>query len=94
MSRTRFLPYTVEVTLAKGVATPSEWRMKQTAAQVRQGVPAHGAATVENLKKYCLDVEASTQPGGVNAHLGVIVIIAARIRDNQTGTVICIYTRA
>lgn len=94
MSQTRHIRYTVEVTLAKGVATPSEWRMKQTPAQKNHCIPAHGAATVENLKAYCLGVEASTHPGGVNAHLGVTVILAARIRDHKTGEVLATYARA
>lgn len=82
------IPYTVEVTTDKGYWTPSEWRMR------RQGqIPADGKASTENLKKWALAFEASTQPDGVNAHIGATKILTARIKDQRTGEILATYKR-
>lgn len=60
--------------------TPAEWRIRR-----RGQIPGQGRPTVENIKRHCLAVEASTQPGGVNAHLGATRILRAWVVDHETG---------
>jgi hypothetical protein len=83
MSSSRLVPFVVEMTLAKGHATPVEWRTKV------QGKPNN-----ENLAKDIAFFEASCRPGGVNAHLGETVVTSARIIDQKTGAVRATYVKA
>lgn len=69
--------------------TPSEWRTRQVG---RYGTP-HGKPTTENIKKHCLHMEASTQPGECNQHLGATKILKAWVFDHQTGEKVAEYTR-
>lgn len=93
MGHTRLIQFVVEVTTDNGVWTPSEWRKSPSLYMRSAGIPAHGKATTENLKKHCLFVEASTHPSGVNSHLGVTHILTARIRNQKTGEILATYTR-
>lgn len=52
--------------------TPAAWPSKHL-----------GRPTVANLARYVADFEASTLPGGVNAHLGPTRVVAARILTNR-----------
>lgn len=68
MGRSFTPQYAVEFKTDNGRWTPQGWR---------------GRATPARLRQFCLDYEASTQPGGVNAHLGATRILAARIVTNR-----------
>lgn len=52
--------------------TPTAWNCK------RDGRPNEG-----NLRMYVARFEASTLPGGVNAHLGIEIVKSAQIRRND-----------
>lgn len=54
--------------------TPMGWNCKQS-----------GRPTAANLAAFIKGYEASTLPGGVNAHLGVTRIAAAQIKFNVLG---------
>jgi hypothetical protein len=88
MGTSRTVRFTVHYSVDHGVWTPGEWRMRP---RFNGQAPAHGQATPENLKKHVEHVEASTQPGGVNAHIGVTKILSARIVDNFTGETLATY---
>lgn len=60
--------------------TPSAWRVTSK-TQVR----ADGRPTADNLKRYVESFEASTRPGGANAHLGETKILRATITRNFPG---------
>ncbi len=88
MGTTRMVPYTVEVATDNGHWTPCEWRVRS-----RGRIPADGQPSTANLKAWALGYEASTQPGGVNDHIGPTKILAAQIRDQRTGSICATYTR-
>ena len=74
------LTHVVQFVTDQGVQTPSEWRARKRAAAVPGGfMPAHGTPNAKNLAAYVAKFEASTAPGGVNAHLGVTKVLSAKI---------------
>lgn len=60
--------------------TPAAWDSKQS-----------GRPTDANLATWCTGFEASTQPGGCNAHLGIQLIASAQVVRQATGTVVASY---
>ena len=88
MSRDRAIRFVLHVVIDQpGRAwTPSEWRVK-----TRGQVVGYGKPTTENIKAHCQVVEGSTQPGGVNEHLGVTKIIRAWIVDQEIGEKVAEY---
>ncbi len=84
MGHDRAVPVTVEMfttgDTSSRYCTPAEWRTK-----ARVNAPAHGKPTDANLKLYVEMFEASTQPGGCNAHLGATVVFSAKITDHRSG---------
>jgi hypothetical protein len=75
--------YQVRVTVPGRHYSPASWHCK------RDGRP-----TGTNLREYVERFEASTQPGGVNAHLGIEIVASARILLNDgSGTVVTEYIR-
>lgn len=87
MSRTTHSRYAVHYTLAgdKGM-TPSAWNVRG-----RRGRQGDGMPTPANLTAHVVELEASTRPGGVNAHLGPIAVRAARIVDQMNGRTVATF---
>lgn len=86
MGKTRSIRFIVQYTVGRGFWTPSEWRVR-----ARGVVPGMGRPTLVNLKKQVTLAEASTQPGGVNAHLGITKITSAKIIDQDSGETLATY---
>ena len=72
MGRTFTPAHAVEFVVDRGYWTPMGWDAKHA-----------GRPTVANLAAFVAGYEASTQPGGVNAHLGATRILSARIVTNR-----------
>lgn len=89
MSTSHPIRFSVHFVVDRASWTPSEWRVK-----ARGQVPGYGKPSNENLAKHALFVEASTAPGGVNAHLGYTKILKAHIVDNDTGVTVATYERS
>lgn len=66
--------------------TPAEWRVKS-----RGQVPGYGKPTDENLAKHVKVFEESTRPGGCNEHCGPMVVMNARVVDQDTGATLATY---
>jgi hypothetical protein len=75
--------YSLEVEVAGPFrVTPAAWRAE------------YGRPNCITLAKYVETFEASTRPGGANAHLGPTTVVSARIRRNVPGgAVIAIFYR-
>lgn len=73
-------------TVNPGVQTPCEWRTRS-----KPNAPSHGQPNAENLKAWVARFEASTQPGGPNAHLGAQKVASAFIRDQRSGEIVATY---
>lgn len=58
--------------------TDGGWRVRGSF-----GNRGFGQPTAQNLEQFAQDFEASTLPGGCNAHLGKCVIWAAFITENN-----------
>jgi hypothetical protein len=80
--------YVVQISDGVHYYTASAWRVTS-----RTQVRADGRPTTANLKRYVESFEASTRPGGVNAHLGETTVKRARINHNITGTLVAEYGR-
>lgn len=83
MGKSRTWPYVIyfdRVVSTDGTAwrevhwTPSEWRTRTM-----------GKPTEANLAKEIAGLESSTAPGGVNAHVGISQVLAARVVSQRTG---------
>jgi len=74
MSKTLTTKYQVRIAVPGYYYPPMNWNCR------RDGRP-----TDANLREYVLNFEASTQPDGVNFHLGVTVVPSASIRVNEYG---------
>jgi len=75
--------YSVEMVLARGAMTPIGWDVKSSRGR-RGPVRGLGQPNAANLARYMADYNASLQPGGVNAHLGLSAIAtSARILDHD-----------
>lgn len=68
--------------------TPAAWNV---GTRTR---PGYGRPTAANLTHYVAIFNASTEPGGVNAHLSGTRITAARIVDQRTGEVVATWYAA
>lgn len=89
MSRSSTPTYRLEYSVPGFHITPMAWRVK------REGqVPGYGKPTDENLRKEVLGFENSCEPGGPNAHLGLMKVRSAKIVHQFTGDVVATYTRA
>lgn len=73
--------FAVHYTVDNGFWTPAAWPTRHA-----------GRATDANLIKHVAVVEASTQPGGCNEHLGATKILSARI-VNQRGSTCMVVAR-
>jgi len=91
MGRSTTPKYRVEVVPADASLrlTPSAWRVGKD----RQ-IPGNGKPTLSNLTNYINALEASTLPGGSNAHLGFMPIAEARIVDQFTGQLMAHWRKA
>lgn len=83
MGHTTKPAYRVEYVVDRGYWTPCAWQTKYD-----------GRATAANLEKHVQAVEASTQPSGVNAHLGATKIHRARLIRQASGEIVAEYTGA
>lgn len=84
MGRSVKSKYAVRMTVAGFGITPACWNSQQA-----------GRPTAENLRRYVAAFEASTEPGGCNAHLGVTKVLEADIRENEfMGAVVARYSAA
>lgn len=72
--------YRVEMQLDGFLNTASAWDVTSRGMIVGKGKP-----TVANLRREVEAFEASTQPGGVNAHLGPIKVLFAEIIHQKSG---------
>jgi hypothetical protein len=89
MSNTRYIKYVIHYTVKDGSYwTPHEWY-----ARKRNQRPGDGKPTEENIAKHCRHMEASTLPGGVNAHIGKTKMLSAYIVDQRTGSVVAQWGR-
>lgn len=79
MGRTSTPKYVVRVTVPGYSCTPMEWRVSG-----RYGMKGYGAPNDANLAKFVEASNASTEPGGVNSHLGAAhKIVAAEVFLND-----------
>lgn len=72
MGRSTTPAFAVHFVTDNGFWTPSAWPTKFA-----------GRPTAANLAKHVAVMEAATQPGGCNEHLGATRILAARILKNR-----------
>jgi hypothetical protein len=76
--------YAVDMTVPGYRYSPASWHCKR-----------NGRPTAANLAAYVASFEASTMPGGVNAHLGATRVASARIRRNTyAGDTVATYAPA
>ena len=81
MSATLTTKYQVRISVPGYSYPPMSWNCR------RDGRP-----TDANLREYVLNFEASTQPDGVNAHLGVTVVrLHSLLVNDCQGTVVSRY---
>lgn len=78
--------YRVEYTSATWHMSPTCWLISS-----RDQRHADGRPTETNLRRHVEALEASTRPGGANAHLGALNIRTARLVDQDTGETIARY---
>jgi len=87
MSSTRKINYVIHYTVKdNSYWTPCEWY-----ARKRGQRPADGKPTPANIAKHCAHMEASTLPGGVNAHIGKTKILSAYVVDQRTREIVATY---
>lgn len=75
--------YRVEFQAHHCLISHSIWQVKTN----NVGIPGNGKPTDKNLARYIRELEDSTKTGGVNAHLGPMLILSARIVDQFTDEV-------
>jgi len=80
MGRSTTPTYVVHLTVPGFHYTPAAWRVKQA-----------GRPTDANLAAYVKAFEASTEPGGVNAHLGPQTVRSAQVVRQATGEQVASY---
>jgi hypothetical protein len=84
MGRTVTSKYAVRITVPGYNYSPMSWQYRR-----------YGRPTDASLARYVRDFEASTLPGGSNAHLGEQHVSSAYIRVNEhAGTVVATYKAA
>lgn len=90
MSNTRSVTLVVKMVLDRGAVTPMEWRTR-----AKPTCPtSHGKPTDLNLAAHVAVFEASTAPGGVNAHIGATKVVSAQIVRQSTNETLASYKRA
>ena len=83
MGRTLTAKYQIRLNTVGPALMPMSWNCRTT-----------GRPTEANIRKFVKGWEDSTLPGGVNAHLGVDVVLSAKILLNDgSGTVVAEYKR-
>lgn len=83
MGRSRVINTTIKITTSDGAtSTACEWYTRG-----RNGRPADGKPTVENITRWVEAYEASLRAGGSNAHLGIHSVVTAVIKHH--GEVVC-----
>jgi hypothetical protein len=80
--------FRVEFQTNNGHWTPTSWYVHSK----RSGRVGYGTPTHANLRKYVLAMEASTMPGGPNAHIGPTRILRATIIRQADNAVMAVYT--
>jgi hypothetical protein len=95
MGTSRKIPYVVQVRRAESNGkpvgmTPMEYRPRPWKLGCKV-VPADGPLTEAGLRAFCERFEASTAPGGVNAHLGQTRILSAALVDQRKAAVLATY---
>lgn len=80
------------------ITTPkyrAEIRTTQLATGERQVITIawKGRPSETALREYCDGFTEATQPGGVNAHLGITLIGGAKIIEQKTGLPVIEWTR-
>lgn len=83
MGRTITPRYRVELRVPGFHFTPAGWDGKHC-----------GRPSDASLRAYVLAFEASTQPGGINAHLGPTTIERARVVRQSDDTIVARYERS
>lgn len=86
MGSTRKVKYIVEVVVPGFSCTPMEWRVGYA-----NGCRGYGQPTKRNLAEYVRTSNEATEPGGVNAYLGVnhkIVSAAIFLNNGKHDTLI------
>ena len=74
MARDTATAYVVDISTPGYRWTPAAWNCRTM-----------GRPTAANLRRHVEGFEASTRPGGVNAHLGATLVTRASIRRNALG---------
>jgi len=88
MSNTRYIKYVIHYTVKDGSYwTPHEWY-----ARKRNQRPGDGKPTTANIANHVAYWEASTLPGGCNAHIGKSKILSAYVVDQMSGMVVAQWT--
>jgi hypothetical protein len=72
--------FRIETRLLGSIATPAVWPTKHL-----------GRPSDSTLATWVRDFEASTEPGGVNEHLGAEFVTAARVIRQATGETVASY---
>lgn len=80
--------YRVAIRTTQGHYTPMEWQVRG-----RYGMRGYGAPTAANLAAFVHQLEASHEPGGVNAHVGPTMILQATIVRQANNLVMAQYAR-
>lgn len=81
--------YRLEMQLVGFLNTSSVWDVTS-----RGMIKGKGKPTADNLRKEVEAFEASTRPGGVNAHLGPIKVSRAEIIHQKSGATVAQYEAA
>lgn len=86
------IAFTVDMTTRGGSGklyecTPAQWRVKS-----RTNAPGYGKPNAANLAAYVARFEESTLAGGCNAHLGVQVVVSAKIVDQRSRDSVASYS--
>lgn len=76
------VPFVIRYTVDNGKWTPGAWRSK-----------FNGRPTAKNLAAYVESMQASTLPGGCNAHLGATTILSATVTRQSDGAVVASFAR-
>lgn len=86
MGHSTMSKYRVEYRVRGSHWTPASWLVSS-----RDQRHADGRPTDENLRRHVEAIEASTRPGGVNAHLGATVILSAKLINQHTDETVAAY---
>ena len=82
MGRSTTPQFRIDYIVNRGTWTAGTWNSRQA-----------GRPTAANLAKYVALSEASTKPGGCNAHIGETVVLSAKITNQFTGEVRATYEK-